>query len=98
MTFARYATKDVRALRDEMQSVIGRTSFWFSQMPLMLEKLYDALRTANVPEEKARAVAVEGANFEKRLTKAEAKLVQLEWMDGFTLAATLIILWKVFLH
>lgn len=28
-------------------------------MPMMLEKLYDALRSGNVPDDKARAAAVE---------------------------------------
>jgi hypothetical protein len=28
-------------------------------MPIMLEKLYDALRAGNVPDDKARAAAVE---------------------------------------
>ena len=32
-------------------------------------KLYDALRAANVPDEKARAAAVEAANFDNRLNK-----------------------------
>lgn len=33
-------------------------------MILMLEKLYDALRAANAPEEKARAAAIEVAGYE----------------------------------
>ena len=32
-------------------------------MPIMMEKLYDALRAANAPDDKARAAAVEAAEF-----------------------------------
>jgi hypothetical protein len=38
-------------------------------MALMLGQLYDALRTANVPEDKARAAAEEVASYRGGLTK-----------------------------
>jgi hypothetical protein len=60
-----------------------------------VEKLYDALRAANVPDEKARAAAV-AANFESRLNKLDADMTLIKWMLGFNLAFTIAILWKVF--
>jgi hypothetical protein len=38
-------------------------------MPVMMEKIYDALRAANVLEPQARAAAVEVAEHESRLTQ-----------------------------
>jgi hypothetical protein len=67
-------------------------------MPMMMEKLYDALCAGNVPDEKARAAAVEAANFDNRLAKLEADLMLLKWMIGFDLAFTMAILWKVFVR
>jgi hypothetical protein len=55
-------------------------------MPVMMEKLYDALRAAKVPEAQARAAAVEAAEHETRLGAIEGKLTLLAWMVG-TLAA-----------
>lgn len=46
-------------------------------MAIMLEHLYDALRAANVPEEKARAAAVELANHDNRLAGLETKVTVL---------------------
>ena len=65
-------------------------------MPIMLEKLYDALRAADVPDDKARAAAVEGANFDHRLNNVEARLQLLTWMIGFNLALSLAIVGKLF--
>jgi hypothetical protein len=48
----------------------------------MLEKLYDALRSGNIPEDKARAAAVEGAQYENRASKIESDLTLLKWMVG----------------
>jgi len=61
-------------------------------MPIMLEKLYDALRTADVPDDKARAAAVEGAQYESRAAKIEADLSLLKWMVGTNVAITLVVL------
>lgn len=65
-------------------------------MPVMMEKLYDALRAGNVPDDKARAAAVEAANFENRLSKVESDLLVLKWMIGFNLAISVAILFKLF--
>ena len=67
-------------------------------MPLMMEKLYDALRAANVPDDKARAAAVEVASFENRLAKVEADLLLIKWMLGFNIAVTVAVMLRVFLH
>jgi hypothetical protein len=61
------------------------------------DKLYDALRAANVPDDKARAAAVEAASFEDRLNRVEADLTLLKWMVGFNLAMTVILVAKAFL-
>jgi hypothetical protein len=75
-------------------------------MPVMMEKLYDALRAADVPDDKARAAAVEAANFdnrlnsiEARLTKVEADVAAIKWMLGVNIVlnlATLAGLFTVF--
>ena len=46
-------------------------------MPVMMEKLYDALRAANVPEPQARAAAVEAVEHELRLGTIESKLTMV---------------------
>lgn len=61
-------------------------------MPIMLEKLYDALRAANVPDDKARDAAIEGAEYENRAAKIESDLTLLKWMTGSHIAITLIVL------
>jgi hypothetical protein len=65
-------------------------------MPVMMEKLYDALRAANVPEPQARAAAVEAAEHEVRLGAIEAKLTVLMWGLGINLTLTAVILAKLF--
>ena len=79
-------------------------------MPVMMEKIYDALRAANVPEPQARAAAVEAAEHESRLTQIDAHLSGLEarmrsleasmtitmWALGLNLALTLAVLAKLF--
>jgi hypothetical protein len=59
----------------------------------MMEKLYDALRAAQVPDDKARAAAVEAAQIHE--LKADIQL--LKWMVGFNLAMTVAIIGKLFL-
>jgi hypothetical protein len=66
-------------------------------MALMMEKLYDALRAANVPDDKARAAAVEAATDDARLAKVESRIDLLTWMVGFNLAMTVTIVVKLFL-
>ena len=66
-------------------------------MPLMMEKLYDALRSVKAPEEKARAAAVEAASIDGRIAKLDADMLLLKWMLGFNLAMTVAIVAKLFL-
>jgi hypothetical protein len=46
----------------------------------MLEKLYDALRAADIPDEKARAAAVEVAEFRDSISKIESTLRLHTWI------------------
>jgi hypothetical protein len=66
-------------------------------MPIMLEKPYDALRAANVPEDKARAAAVEAAEFH---TVAEIKPTQRlhTWILSVNTAMIVAIVGKLFLN
>jgi len=66
----------------------------------MISEVYDALRAAGVPDDKARAAA-EALSSENLATKAdinELKATQIlhGWMIGFNLAFTMAILWRVF--
>ena len=63
-------------------------------MPLMMEKLYDALRAGSVPEPQAREAAIEAAGYENRLNRLESDLTVLKWMVGFNLAFTVAIVEK----
>jgi hypothetical protein len=58
-------------------------------MALMLSRLYDALRLANVPEDKARAAAEEVATYEQ--VKGDTHL--LKWMVGVLIALVLGVFW-----
>ena len=40
-------------------------------MPIMLEKLYDALRAADIPDGQARAAAVEVADFKEAIAEQQ---------------------------
>ena len=57
-------------------------------MDLMMGKLYDALRSGNIPDEKAREAAEEVAGYETRLSGVEAQLSVLTWMVGTNLVLT----------
>jgi len=78
--------------------------------PVMMEKIYDALRAANVPEPQARSAAVEAAEHESRLATIDARLSGIEARMsslearttitmlalGLNLALTLAVLAKLF--
>ena len=57
-------------------------------MALMMGKLYDALRSGSIPDEKAREAAEEVAEYEPRLSGVEARLSVLTWMVGTNLVLT----------
>ena len=72
-------------------------------MALMLGKLYDALRHAEVPEREAREAAEEVATYESRLSAIDLKLGKLDaeigpikWMLGFNVVMTVAILMRTF--
>ncbi|KAB0675729.1 integrase [Aureimonas leprariae] len=76
-------------------------------MALMVGALYDALRSANVDDDKARRAAEEVADFQKQIAtvdasvgrleqKAEGRFTLLQWMLGVNLAISITILFKVF--
>jgi hypothetical protein len=58
-------------------------------MALMLGRLYEALKSANVPEDQARAAAEEVATYEQ--VKADTWL--LKWMVGVLVAMVLGLFW-----
>jgi hypothetical protein len=58
-------------------------------MALMLSRLYDALRSENVPEDEARAAAEEVASYEQ--VKNDTYL--LKWMVGVLIAVVLGVFW-----
>ena len=66
-------------------------------MPIMLEKLYDALKSADVPDDKARAAAVEVAEFKDAIANLRTDLAVLKGMVGINLALTLAIMVKLFI-
>jgi hypothetical protein len=58
-------------------------------MALMLSRLYDALRSANVPEDKAREAAEEVAMYEQ----VKSDTYVLKWMVGVLIAIVLGVFW-----
>jgi hypothetical protein len=74
-------------------------------MAIMMGKLYQALRAANVPDSEAIAAAEEVAAHETRLSGFEIDLSAikgdlnlLKWMVATTLAGVIAILVKLFIH
>jgi hypothetical protein len=65
-------------------------------MALMLGKLYDALRLAGVPDDKAREAAEEVATYEKDLAEIKPDLRLLKWLTGTTLAGVAAVVIRVF--
>lgn len=77
-------------------------------MALMNAEVYDALRSVQVPEDKARAAAESVVNgrmaaieqrfaaIEERLTKVERDLAVMKWMLGANLALSIAILVRLF--
>ena len=52
----------------------------------MLGQLYSAHRSANVPDDQARAAAEEVAGFDIRIGRIDGRLLLLQWMVGTLLA------------
>jgi hypothetical protein len=65
-------------------------------MALMMSQLFDALRLAGAPDDRARAAAEEVAAYENRLANVETKLAVLTWMVGANIALTIAAVVKLF--
>jgi hypothetical protein len=63
---------------------------------LLIQELYDALKSANVPDDKARAAAREVAKYDKELSDLRSDMNVLRWMVGVNLAISVALLFKVF--
>ena len=61
-------------------------------MPIMMSRLYAALKLAGVSDDKAIEAAEEIAAYENRLANIESRLSVLTWMVGFNIAMTVAIL------
>jgi hypothetical protein len=61
-------------------------------MALMMGSLYDALKSADVPDEKAVKAAEEVASYENRLASLETKVDRLTWMVGANITLTVLVL------
>jgi hypothetical protein len=55
-------------------------------MALMLGALYDALRSANVPDDIARKAAEEVASYENLIADVRRDVTILKWMVGVVVA------------
>ena len=56
---------------------------------LILADLYDALRAADVPDDKARAAATSVADFDRRIERIETKLSLMLSLLGVMIAVML---------
>jgi len=69
-------------------------------MSMMMTELYDALRSAGVPEEKTRAAAQamseESLATKTDIARLERELVVAKWMSGAVLAGVISLLIKSF--
>jgi hypothetical protein len=73
-------------------------------MTTMIAEVYDALKEAGAPDEKARKAAEVLASGDARhqelllqFTKLESRADKLAWMVGVNITLTLIVLGKLFL-
>ncbi len=68
------------------------------RMATMISELYDALKAAGAPEDKARKAAEVVAGHENRFVRVEADLTLVKWMLAFNLAMTIVILTLLLRH
>jgi hypothetical protein len=61
-------------------------------MTLMITEVYDALRSANVPEDAAKKAAAAVATYEPQLADTRSDLRLLKWMVGTNVVLTLAML------
>ena len=62
-------------------------------MALILDSLYDALKSAGASEEQARTAARDVAAYDNRLNRIERDLTLLKWMVGAGIAVQLGTFW-----
>ena len=65
-------------------------------MTTMISEVYNALKAAGAPEDKATAAATALANYENRFNKIEADLVLLKWITTANLAVVTAIMVRTF--
>lgn len=67
-------------------------------MTTMNSEVYDALKSINVPEDKARnaAIALSADKTDVRFARIEGELALIKWMQVFTLGAAMTIVYKIF--
>ena len=61
-------------------------------MSTMIYEVYDALKSAGAPEDKAKAAAEAIGNYENRFNKIENELTVLRWMAGANMALSITII------
>ncbi|HVV93470.1 MAG TPA: hypothetical protein VHD15_08640 [Hyphomicrobiales bacterium] len=66
-------------------------------MALMMGALYEALREARVPDQKAKAAAEEVASYEARLNGLSSDVRVLTWITGATFAGVVSLVVKAWL-
>ena len=66
-------------------------------MALILDSLYDALKSAGASEEQARTAARDVAAYDNRLNRIERDLTLLKWMVGAVIAVQLGTFWMQWL-
>jgi ribosomal protein S19 len=62
-------------------------------MALILDSLYDALKSAGASEEQARTAARDVAAYDNRLNRIERDLTLVKWMVGAVIAVQLGTFW-----
>jgi len=68
------------------------------RMATMISELYDALKAAGAPEDKARKAAEVVAGYENRFVRLEGDLTLVKWMLAFNLALTVVIVTLLLRH
>lgn len=61
-------------------------------MSTVVYELYDALKAAGAPEDKAKAAAETMGNYDNRFSRIEAELATLKWMAGANIAMTVFVI------
>jgi hypothetical protein len=65
-------------------------------MALMLGKLYDALRSGGIPDEKALAAAEEVAGYDREIASVRTDVRVVQAVSGIIVVILLAVLWQLF--